>query len=398
MNDIELLEYESKTVEDLDRADADYIATTLKQKIDIWRDPLNSACVLNPSQFVGVVVLPSERRLRSSPKVPVTSLFHMLAIAYEFPRPFREQVARFDTIDQLFEFIAQFFAELVEEQIANGLYRAYVEVEENLTAVRGRIVFTEDLRQNYLLRHRTFCRYSEFTWDVPENQVVRYVTRLLAGWDFSPRLRLRLSQLDADLDGITPTAPTVETLGGLTYHRLNEHYRQVHALCRLFFEASSLAEKFGELNFKTFLLDMNKLFEAFVTQALRGFLPRWLAVEDQVPLYLGEDKRVFMRPDIVIKAEGRALLVSDCKYKRNDPEEFKNHDQYQILAYCTAARVEDGLLIYPRHMEELDDSVIVRNSRVTIRQVSINLGAADLLDECRRLSDVALGLARKDRT
>ena len=129
----------------------------------------------------------------------------MLTVALEagLNWPFRDETVNFDRFDEMLEFLARHFVDLVDERLRLGLYRSYVDVEDNLSFVRGRIAFTEDLRHNYALRHRTWCRYSELTWDVPESQVLRQVARLLAGWGFGSTVRLKLARLDAALDEVT---------------------------------------------------------------------------------------------------------------------------------------------------------------------------------------------------
>src|SRR5207248_7242227 len=62
------------------------------------------------------------------------------------------------------------------------------------------------------------------------------------------------------------------------------------------------------------------------------------------------------------------ILVGDCKYKRLEIDEFKNHDLYQVLAYCTALRVDRGLLVYPRHSVAIAYDLPVLGSKVVIRQ------------------------------
>jgi len=92
-----------------------------------------------------------------------------------------------------------------------------------------------------------------------------------------------------------------------------------------------------------------------------------------------------MRPDIIVSEEGTMVLVADCKYKRLEPSEFKNHDVYQMLAYCTATRVRRGLLIYPLHSAAVQDLVIIRNTDTLIRQATIDLGKGsinELEQEC----------------
>lgn len=120
------------------------------------------------------------------------------------------------------------FAELVERRLRDGLYRAYLEQEDNVAFVRGRIRFTEDLRRNCLTRQRVYCQFAEFTWDIPENQIIRQVAHLLSGWGFQSKLRIKLSQLDSALSEITPTAMPGTVIGGFRYNRFNEDYRQIH--------------------------------------------------------------------------------------------------------------------------------------------------------------------------
>jgi 5-methylcytosine-specific restriction enzyme subunit McrC len=273
----------------------------------------------------------------------------------------------------------------VEKRIDEGLYRSYVEQENNLAAVRGQIEFAEDLRRNYVMRHRTHCRYDEFSWDIPENQVIRQVLYLLGGWGFGRDLRLRLHRLDVALSEVTPVILPVSFLDSFQYNRFNEDYRQIHRFCRLFLEGASLSEESGPFDFQTFLIDMDKLFEGFVTHILRERAGIHTTVEGQVSTHLGHERKVLMRPDIIVSAEGTMVLVADCKYKRLEPSEFKNHDVYQMLAYCTATRVQRGILIYPLHTAVIQDAVEIRNTQTVIEQITIDLGKEDiknLAQEC----------------
>ena len=221
-------------VGDLAQEDVQYVLSQLSSKVVLERKIQDGQYVLNPKQFVGVVTLPTGRRLESHPKIPLRNLFYMLAVAFDLPSPFREQIAKFAQIDEILEFIVSFFANLVEKRIDQGLYRSYLEQEDNLTAVRGRIGFAEDLRRNYVMRHRTYCRYDEFSWDIPENQIIRQVLHLLGGWGFGRELRLRLHGLDSALSEVTPKVLPLSSFDRFQYHRFNEDYRQIHQFCRLF--------------------------------------------------------------------------------------------------------------------------------------------------------------------
>lgn len=369
---ITLREYEGQSVA-LTPEDVTFITKQMKGRLTIRRPLRGTDYVLNPNQYVGVVALPSGQRLESYPKVPVHSLFYMLAVAFDLPSPFLQEWSEFDELDEMLEFLVAYYADLLECRITQGLYRTYAEREDNLSAVRGRIAVSEDVRHNFVLRHRTYCRYSEFTWDVPENQILRQVAHLVAGWVRKPELRSQLRRIDRFMGEVTSTNLPASVLNRFTYHRLNEDYEPMHRLCRLFLEGAALSESEGPISFRTFLLDMNRLFEAFVTQVLRDRAPLGISVAAQESVHLDQQHKVHMRPDLVIRDRGIPRLVADCKYKRLEPDKFRHHDVYQMLAYCTAINVNQGMLLYPLHEVGVRDEISIRHAPVVLRQTTLDL-------------------------
>lgn len=370
MQGIELTEYDDWEGE-LAPEDVDYISAELGGRLTLRRQLQGSGYVLNPNQYAGVVVLPSGRRVESRPKAPIANLFRMMAVALELP--FRDEQAEFSRMDEVLEFIATYFADLVQARIDAGLYRSYVEQAENLSAVRGRIEIAEDIRRNYVSRHWTYCRYADLTWDVPENQVIRQVVHMLAAWGFRQKAQLQLAHLDAMLSEVALKPLPVGVVDSFTYHRMNYDYEVLHRFCRLFLEGASLHEDIGVFQFRTFLVDMNVLFERYVTRILEEWCKPPLLVRSQVRIYMDHDEKVTMRPDLVLLREDVPVLIADCKYKRLKLEPTGNDDLYQVLAYCGAIGVQKGMLIYPRHSAS-GSEVHVRNLGCVIRREIIDLG------------------------
>ena len=61
-----------------------------------------------------------------------------------------------------------------------------------------------------------------------------------------------------------------------TYHRLNDDYEGLHALCRFFLDHSGPSHHAGEQTMMAFAVDMARLYERFVAAWLRAHLdPRW---------------------------------------------------------------------------------------------------------------------------
>lgn len=165
--------------------------------------------------------------------------------------------------------------------------------------------------------------------------------------------------------------------------------RQLHQLCRLFLEWASYSEDAGPHSFRAFLLDMNKLFEEFVCQILRERAPGNATVETQVSLDLDMAKKIPIRPDIIVRQAGQISLVADCKYKRLEPDDFRNYDIYQLLAYCTATAVSQGILVYPKHIHHIYEQTRIKNTGITIRQFTIDLSEESelLIRRCNEFAD-----------
>lgn len=75
--------------------------------------------------------------------MPADNLFFLLATAFGPPDPFLDAPAEADRIEDVLGFVVARFAALVEARIDRGLYRAYVEEEDNLGIVGGRIAIIE---------------------------------------------------------------------------------------------------------------------------------------------------------------------------------------------------------------------------------------------------------------
>jgi 5-methylcytosine-specific restriction enzyme subunit McrC len=106
----------------------------------------------------------------------------------------------------------------------------------------------------------------------------------------------------------------------------------------------------GGLRIEGFLFDMNKLFEDFVTVALRDALRgSGHTARFQDSHHLDEAAAVRMRPDLVLYGpDGIPCAVADAKYKAEKRGGYPDADLYQMLAYCTALGLSAGHLVYAK--------------------------------------------------
>ena len=125
-------------------------------------------------------------------------------------------------------------------------------------------------------------------------------------------------------------------------------------MCALALRGLTLNEQAGTHPYASFLVDMPRLFESFLTQRLSRLLPLYgLRVVAQKHDYLDEERRVGIRPDVLVypRRGGEPVLVLDAKYRRpggSEGDSGLNSDLYQVSAYLDRYRLKEGVLVYPR--------------------------------------------------
>jgi 5-methylcytosine-specific restriction enzyme subunit McrC len=189
------------------------------------------------------------------------------------------------------------------------------------------------------------CRFDELSVDIAENQILRTAALAIATFpEVAPAVRRDLRRTAGVLDGVGNIDPRAIPPVNLT--RLNSYYEPALRMAEMILRSGGVRDRVGALEASTFLIDMNHLFEKFVTIQLRRLLAGKLEVRDQEQSHLDVGRTIPMRPDLVFYRRGEPVLVADIKYKLTDDGRGRSADYYQLLAYCKAVDVNGGVLIY----------------------------------------------------
>ncbi len=280
------------------------------------------------------------------PKIPLRNLFLLLEVGLK-ERDWHDEAVRFETTGDLLPALVSFFARTTETTLARGLYHSYREQRDRLVALRGRIDIARQLAQPGVVIP-TACRFTEFTADLIENSYLKAaVSRSLRVAGVQPIDRRRLMQHLVTLEDVGDLRHHHSDHDRVVFSRLNEHYRPALRLARLVLANLTLQDIVGEMQASSFMLDMNELFERFVTDRLQQILRGRLDVKGQHRDRLDEERTVAIRPDLVFRTAGSPRFVADIKYKLTGEDASGRHpDYYQLLAYTTALDLPEGALIY----------------------------------------------------
>ena len=351
MQRLELREYEERVWPlPLSR---DQLGALARARVDVSPAPdPDGAYLLKPSSFVGAVNI-GDLSVIVRPKIPVDRVMFLMTYAMD-PRHWRDESIDLAPDDDVLEAVALAFVHRTQRAVRRGLLRGYRREEDALNTVRGQIRFADQIGRRYGLPLPIEVAYDEYTEDIVQNRLLKTAVQHLS------LTRMRSATVGREIRRLRPVFDMVQ-LGSyapgavpeIRYTRLDEHYRPAVELARLIIENSSLELFGGKVTGAAFLIDMNRVFEQFLHVALGESLGigenQWRRGKS---LNLDEDGRIDVEPDLSWWPTGSTRsgalprFVGDAKYKKLDAPGFRHADIYQMLAYCTAADLPSGLLIY----------------------------------------------------
>lgn len=309
---------------------------------------------LETKQVCGIIAVPGITveilpKLRDDDCALRGTLVRMIAVAFDVPLS-EGQIAQMGEQDQdLLQAFINLFVTRLAQQVQAGLPRAYVAEEDVLPKLRGAL----DVRQQIVRRavdpSRLHCRFDEFSENTPLNRVLKTCLSHIASFVRSEPLRRRIVSLTERFAEIpTSHAPLKERI---VWNRMNERFRQAHALARMLLEAEWQNTTSGQVAGLALLFPMNLLFERYVSRWLQRVLPAGSISVQRRQHTLLQHGAYPMIPDIVIETDHGPLVI-DTKWKDvgdqpgSDPS-VSQADLYQLASYGAVYRAGRVILLYP---------------------------------------------------
>ncbi|MBM7868340.1 hypothetical protein GTO89_15850 [Heliobacterium gestii] len=263
----------------------------------------------------------------------------------------------------LMELFTRLYLDALNDLLKRGVVKEYVTEEDNLRLLRGRPDFVVNLQKNPASPDRIYCRYDELVTDIPENQVLLTALEAASRYRLAPATGQRLNRFRAEWEILCQ--PYREAQWPLFhYHRLNRHYQQAHRLAGYLFRqvATENLFRYHDRSFYSLLLNMNELFEDFVREVLRRYLPGRFRVSAQTKvrdaiLSGGKTYRQVIPDLLVTEATSGTVLVLDTKYKNYGQKPVDTADIFQLAFYAQRFQSVPGqghtsIILYPRYANQ----------------------------------------------
>lgn len=330
------------------------LARRTSLRVAEWRQGLG----VEVGPHVGNVAL-SSLRIVIRPKMRLDTLMAMIAYAFRL-----SDLALCGPVDGhgpteqgFVDLLGLALLQAAESIARGGLLAKYRRQSEDLAAPRGRI----DMRHTATRpQHgRLRCRLTELTADHVLNRVLAEGLRLAAKHVHSPELRRDLVR---SADCLFPARrlkrldSRVLAEAKACIDRRSSHYEAAMRLIALFLQGSHLGSHTdtAALPLNGFLLDMNRLFEAFLGRYLLEQAPDDLEVitqhsRDDVFAYAHNPygwRSPRVRPDLVFRQRGQVIAVGDAKYRNHCEQPPSTVELYQLITYGLAYPMAEPRKVY----------------------------------------------------
>lgn len=396
-------EHKTVALEDVEPTDADLRAgEVLSSRLDI-RWLAQNRVELTASSHVGIVALDS-MDIHIVPKHLGSDLDVLLMVEYATGISALSELealrAFADRGTNLRDLVCLALVRECQMLLRHGLRRDYVTREDSLPVVRGRLLVHRQVVKRYGQLDLLECRFDEHDGDHLDNQLCASALDLAARTAQDPDVRTQ-AQIVAMEFASTCTVTRLDPLevrSRLSYDRHNEIYRNPHRWAlRLLSGGLQDLYATGGLESRTFTVNMDTLFESFVTKLARdAFAGTDVDVRAQARnrsiLWNETTARPYaeVRPDLLLsRGQGASLTWRrpvDAKYKLYGDRKLGPDDTYQAFIYAHAlGREPDGApptccLIYPSSANDPGHRLAVRRvdgtTSATVVGVPLDLSSA----------------------
>jgi len=324
------------------------------------------------TSFVGVIRTPDGYQIEVLPKVGKAIgggavaarqlLIEMLCCLEGFRHVQTESAKLMAARMPLLEIFIAEFLRAVEHIVKGGLRSDYIARQDNLFALRGKLLIASHLRQNLYRADRFFTVHDEFSTNRPENRLLRTALDRALTLTTSLANQRQARELGFALTDVPASLQARFDFQRVRLDRAMGYYADALAWARLLLEEESPLTGAGGNPAPSLLFPMEAVFEAFVAKHLARQLARPLILKTQARSYhlvRHRERNWFqLKPDLLVRDADRDILVLDTKWKlldalkANGSEKYglSQGDFYQLQAYGQSYLNGRGdvVLIYPK--------------------------------------------------
>lgn len=247
--------------------------------------------------------------------------------------------------NSILEVYFELFLNEIENLVRKGLIKKYRRIQSNQNALKGKLVFSQNIQKNLIHKERFYCEHQLYDKDHLIHQILYRGLLILKDLVYN-NLQDKLNRLLFEFQDYKQITITKNHFEKLVNDRKTQPYLSPIAIAKMIILNYSPNLNSGNDNMLTLLFDMNKLWEEYIYRILQKHKPIGYQVSFQNSDKFWEHKSI--RPDIVITNDQSENFVIDTKWKIINADNPSDADLKQMFTYNLHWKAKKTMLLYPK--------------------------------------------------
>lgn len=345
----------------------------------------------------------------------IKNIYYMLSYAFQTLNQSQYENVAVEEFEDMHNLFAAILSKGIGLQLKQGLYREYLNRQENLSVMRGKISMPGTIRNRMERKQLLTCEYDELSENNLLNQILKTTVMLL----------LRHSKVKAEykddlkkkmlfFSNVDTLEPTAIRWSSIRFQRNNQNYRMLLSICQLIVEGMLNTTDKGDYKLASFIDEqrMCRLYEKFILEYYAQKFPKLSVNASKIPWSLDDGIGTMlpvMQSDITLQF-GETVLIIDAKYySHTTQQQFDKHtihsnNLYQIFTYVKNRDYDfgdknhtvSGMLLYAKTEEEIypDNVYQMHGNQITVRTLDLNLPFAEIARQLDEIVKAHFGITR----
>ena len=333
----------------------------------------------------------------------IKNIYYMLSYAFQVLKESNYEGIATEEFENIYDLFAAILGRGIARQLKQGLYREYIEKEEDLSTKRGKIIVAGTIRNKIQKKQRLTCEYDELSENNVYNQILKTTMLVLVRCPDVKRKHVSVLKkellLFSAIDSLNPKEIRWDCI---RFQKNNQEYRMLLGICNMVLEGLILTTDSGDTRMATFLdeQEMCHLYEKFILGYYKYHHPELVPNPDRIDWDIDEGKDGFlpaMQTDITLKGHGRTLII-DAKYygqvmqSRFEVQTIHSANLYQIYTYVKnldsdRTRKVSGMLLYAKTQEQVQPNsrYVFDGNSISVKSLDLNLPFSEIADQLEKI-------------
>lgn len=346
----------------------------------------------------------------------INNIYHMLSYAFQILTQDTYDDVAIESFDEMYDLLAAILAKGIGIQLKQGLYCEYINRQEELSVLRGKINMSGMIKNQLVHKRVLACDFDDLSENNLFNQIIKTtVILLMKNAKLKTEYKDDLKKKMLFFSNVDIVEPSSIRWSSIRFQRNNQTYRMLISICQLILEGMLMTTDTGEYRLASFVDEqrMCRLYEKFILEYYNRHYPELKVSASQIPWSVDDGVRTMlpmMQSDIHLQKDNTVLIIDAKYYSHTTQVQYNKHtlhsnNMYQIFAYVKNRDYEfgeeehtvSGMLLYAKTEEEIQPDHVyqMHGNQISVRTLDLNLPFVDIAGQLNQIAESHFNLPER---